>query len=204
MPIDEAELRGLIANCIEQGIKKSIEITHQNKCERASLTLIYSGIDTMAFLNMPATQVEVGKNDFVQWADRYINLTHYRERLRGIDLYGARCGLLHQYGVESNLSRRGECRMLGYMDPSGLPFFISSKHPNLVMVSIVALKRAFFDGIDRFMTEAFADAEKRGLVGQRMQKFLAHYAIVHGSASEDSSGFMPPDRLSSLGESGRS
>ena len=196
MPADDVEGTSLINNCIQQGIKQSIEITHQNKCERASLILIYSGIDTMAFLDMPVTQTEAGRDDFIKWADQYISVTHYRERLTGIDLYGARCGLLHQYGVESKLSRDGKCRMLGYMDPSGIPILRDSRHPDLLMVSITALKHAFFAGIDKFIADAFADADKRKIVTERMRKFLVHYDVIDYSKASPSSGFMTPDGLS--------
>jgi hypothetical protein len=58
----------------------------------------------MAFLGMPKGQESVTKADFVAWSERYIHLPG-PEKLTGLDLYGARCGLLHNYSVYSDRNR---------------------------------------------------------------------------------------------------
>jgi hypothetical protein len=64
-----------IQNAIYNGIKKSIEVCIENDCFAAVTILVYSGIDTMAFLSMPPDQVEVNRNDFIKWCDKYMRLT---------------------------------------------------------------------------------------------------------------------------------
>ena len=51
--------RDPIINVIHNGIKRGIRVALENNCLPAALILIYSGIDTMAYLNMPADQDDV-------------------------------------------------------------------------------------------------------------------------------------------------
>ena len=164
--------RDPIINAIQNGIKRDIEVALTNERYRAATILIYAGMDAMAFLNMPAGHTEVSRNDFIRWAERYIRFP-CREQLTGADLYGARCAMLHAYGVVSRMSRAGECRMIGYMDQS-LPQvrYNPSVAPDLVLVSISALKEAFFKGIDSFLVEAFADRGKAPIIEKRLQTFI--------------------------------
>jgi hypothetical protein len=103
-----------IINAIYGGIKKGIQVAIDNECLDSAVILILSGIDSMAYLNMPANQEDVTKNDFVTWADHYIKFP-CKEQLTGLDLYGARCAMLHSFGAVSKLSREGKCRMVCYL-----------------------------------------------------------------------------------------
>ena len=58
-----------VQNAINGDIKDGIRLTLQHGCIGSAVKLIYSAIDTMAFLSMPAAQVEVTRTDFVKWAD---------------------------------------------------------------------------------------------------------------------------------------
>jgi hypothetical protein len=107
--------RDPIVNVVYTGIKHPIRLLIDSECFPAAVTLIYSGMDAMAFLNMPPQQTDVTCDDFVQWAERYIHFP-CQEQLSGLDLYGARCSVLHTHGIKSRLSRQGKCRMVGYAD----------------------------------------------------------------------------------------
>lgn len=106
-----------IINAINNGIRRGIQFALDNKCFGSTVILLYSGIDAMAYLSMSAKQKDVLKNDFIEWADKYINFP-CNEQLTGKDLYGARCAMLHNYSVFSRMSRNGECRVISYMDHS--------------------------------------------------------------------------------------
>lgn len=161
-----------IFNVIQNGIKKDIDITSNNNCLRATLILIYSGIDTMAFLDMPAGQNDVTRNDFIKWTNNYIKFP-CKNQVTGEDLYGARCGLLHTYSVESKMSRGGLCRMIIYADNLNPEVrYNPSIDPNVVMISIKALKEAFFNGINKFLGDSFADAEKTKTIEERLSKLI--------------------------------
>jgi len=57
-----------IINAIYGGIKKGIQVAVDNECLDSAVILILSGIDSMAYLNMPADHEDVTKNDFATWA----------------------------------------------------------------------------------------------------------------------------------------
>jgi hypothetical protein len=69
----------------------------------------------MAFLDMPAQQQDVTSKDFVAWVDKYFRFPSLpcEDQLTGLDLYGARFGVLHTYSIISNLSRNGKCGRWG-------------------------------------------------------------------------------------------
>lgn len=158
-------------NAIHHGIKGDINCVFENQRYRAGVILIYSGIDAMAFLGMPANQFDVSGSDFIEWVERYIRFPG-TEQLTGIDLYGARCAMLHSYGVKSKASRQGKCRMVAYMDRCHLPVIYSpSVSQDLVLVSIYALRDAFFGGIDSFLVDLFSDPERARTAENRLQQF---------------------------------
>ena len=164
--------RDPIVNAISNGVRRGIQLCVDNGCLGSAVILILSGIDTMAYLAMPANQQQVKSNDFVDWADRYVKF-RCEEQLTGTDLYGARCGMLHQYGVSSKLSRKGKCRMVGYMDRS-IPevLYAPDVSNKLVLVSVPALATAFFEGIDQFLPDLFSDAKKAAIAEKRLQTLI--------------------------------
>jgi len=73
------------------------------------LCLLYSGIDVVASL-------ETGKSTrstFVRWVDENMLKTRPMP-CTALELYAARCGLLHTFTPESELSRKGSVRRINY------------------------------------------------------------------------------------------
>lgn len=165
--------RDPIINVVYNGIKKGICVALDNECYAAAVILTYSGIDTMAYLSMPSNQEDVTKGDFIAWAEKYINFPG-KEQLTGLEIYGARCGMLHTYSVFSKLSREGKCRVMGYMDKKpGPPVMYKPKiSKDLVMISIKALTDAFFNGVDKFLVDLFADKQKGKVAEERFKKLV--------------------------------
>lgn len=76
-----------------------------------ALTLIYTGIDVMGYLN-PRGEKSV-RHDFCYWAEHHMDCQN-RLGVSGVDLYAARCGVVHTYTAESRLSHSGEARRIYY------------------------------------------------------------------------------------------
>ena len=178
--------RDPIINVVHNGIKKGIRLTSENKCYDSAIKLIFCGIDAMAYLYMPEEQMEVKSKDFVGWSEKYINFP-CKEQLSGLDLYGARCGVLHQHGPESNLSRQEKCRKIGYFN-GGSPEvrYDPQVSTELVMVSIEGLVDAFFKGVDKFMIDLFSD-KKTAKVAEERLKTLMHTLPYKDSIENKSS-----------------
>jgi hypothetical protein len=75
------------------------------------LTLLYSGIDVVASLERgPA---EKTKAAFVRWVDENL-LKAQPLPCTALELYAARCGVVHTFTAESDLSRKGSARRVIY------------------------------------------------------------------------------------------
>ncbi|MFL5440701.1 MAG: hypothetical protein ACJ79W_16200 [Myxococcales bacterium] len=160
--------RDPIVNVIHNGIKKGIRVVLDNECWMAVVTLTLSGMDTMAYLGMPAGKQDVSRIDFVDWVERYIRFDGPHQPF-GLDLYGARCGVLHAYRTASRLSREGKCRQVIYKYQSGGEpvHYRPEVDPSVAIVSIEALAQALFAGIDRFLVDLFKDNTRGALADQR-------------------------------------
>jgi hypothetical protein len=162
--------RDPIVNVIHNGIKNGIRVALENECWMAVVTLTLSGMDTMAYLGMPAGKQDVARSDFVDWVEQYIRFAGPHQ-LSGLDLYGARCGVLHAYRTASRLSREGKCRQVIYKFQRGGQSvdYNPEVDPSVVIVSIEALAKALFAGIDRFLVDLFKDKTRGALADQRFR-----------------------------------
>jgi hypothetical protein len=169
-----------VINAIQKGIKDDIDFNHNAERFRATILLIYAAMDTMAFLNMPAGQLDVTRKDFIYWAERYLKFP-CKTQLTGNDLYGARCGILHTYSQQSKMSREGKCRMLLHVNNIPGDPVRDKGHPKFILVSIAGLKTALFAAIDCFLIDVFASVQKGKVVEKRLQKLLIKYDDVPGT-----------------------
>jgi len=142
---------------LENGIKRPIRLLLEAQCYPAALTLIFSGIEIMSYLNLPSPRSDVMRSDFISWAERY--LTPLLEpKIGGKDLYGARCTALR--GVDSRLVREGQCRMIRYR----------TTPENAIVISVEALANAFFLAVDQFLRDQLQDHRKAEILSKRLDQ----------------------------------
>ena len=154
-------------------IRRGVEVTLQNHCYVDSAILIYSGIDSMAYLSMPESQDDVTRFDFVQWCDRYIRPDHPHAPT-SLELYAARCGVVHSHSAASRLFRDGgKVRQLFYMSDTRNPvLFDPAINKEMLLLSVPALCGWFFDGLDRFIADLRADSELARIANVRLENIL--------------------------------
>src|SRR5665648_561516 len=99
-------------NCCKN-IIESISLCIKNKYFIPGLSLIYSGIDIMAWFNLPITQQDVTGKDFKKWTGKYL-LPNSNLECNASDLWAARCGIVHTSSFKSKLSREGKAREIYY------------------------------------------------------------------------------------------
>jgi hypothetical protein len=181
--------RDAVVNVVYRGIKADIRLLLEHEAYRGAILLTYAGMDAMAFVSMPAHQAAVRSSDFIAWADRYIRFP-CGERISGEELYSARCATLHTYGTESRLTRSGAARQVGYMSDS-IPEVRAAPaiSRELVLVSVPALATAFFEGVDGFLVDVFADSSRATVAEARLAK-LMH--ILEREAAEQTAGLPRP------------
>jgi hypothetical protein len=160
-------------------IAESIMFTLENKHFLASLILTYSAIDCMASLIMPEDQKDVKGADFQEWVDTYMKADQDQPyKYRGIDLWGARCGLVHRYSPYSSVSERGECKVFQYHNGNGHRYD-PKINEDVVLVSALDLVRDFHGAIAEFIRFLIKNKELYRRASSRM-KTLFQIAPITG------------------------
>jgi hypothetical protein len=155
----------VIADCIGN----DIDVCLKNNAPTGAVLLTYCAMDAMAFLSMPAGKQRVGRSDFKNWIAKYMKTdTAQPYQYDKQDLYGARCGIVHTYGAESDISRSTDCRRIVYKPNCLKHFYEPEKHPDLVVLGINLFIRDFYDAIDKFLLDIENDERLRKLVEKRL------------------------------------
>lgn len=98
-----------------RGMRAGIKACERAKCVVSALTLIYSSVDALAALTRTSPDALTTRAEFLGWVEKYFIPELGRELgLTSLDLYAARCGVVHTYGPASQLSRTGRAKMLIY------------------------------------------------------------------------------------------
>lgn len=135
----------------------------------AAVAMVYVFIDTMAFLAMPAGQTAQTRKDFIGWVDTYLKADPTeRYQYRGLDVYAARCSLLHAFSAEADAHRKDPSVCLfGYID-NGPHAFDPAESTRLAMISVTVLIRDLCRGAERFIGDWLSDLALRARVAGRL------------------------------------
>jgi len=145
------------------------------------LVLLYSGIDVAASLE-PSTGGGVGER-FEKWVDRYM-LKGRSLPCTARELYAARCAVVHTFTPDSNLSKTGKARVIGYaygnadlkkLDDATV---LLRRETGQVNVHMKDLIEAFHSGYETYLKEAFADDDRR-------KEVMSHASIWTASIGPD-------------------
>ena len=133
-----------------------------------TVILVLSAIDAMAYLSMPLQQKDVQRNDYINWVDEYMKTDPSQPyQYKGIDLYGARCGIIHRYGVESSLSEQGKCKVFAYNNGSK-HYYNPSVDKKLIILSIRRLFNDFFKAVEKFLHAARTNDNLKARIDSRI------------------------------------
>jgi len=175
---------------------KSIEILLKQELFIPALSLMYSLIDHMAYLDMPDDQMDVKGTDFEKWCKDYLDLEALD--IQAQDLYAARCGILHSAIAESRLSReiskeKIKVQEIYYVcgDKTIANFrekYNSSKEDNwkdtknithnYTVLKIEDLWSKLFKAFGKFGLEIDKDEKRKIIVIQRLNKFLIYFKLL--------------------------
>jgi hypothetical protein len=156
---------------------RSIDLCFRNQFFLPGLVLLYATLDILAWLSRPQSQPDVLRDDFVQWVDKYL-LPKARLNCNAIDLYAARCSIIHSYSAESKLSRDGLARQICYTsgskDPKHLQDDLDSVNYDAVVIHIDTLFNALRRSIDDFKKDLNSNQELAARVfGRSETKFYS-------------------------------
>ncbi len=157
-------------------IIKSIELCLNAKLKIPSLILLYSGIDIIAWLNRPNSKEYSSKKYFINWADNYL-LANPNIKCKAIDLYAARCAIIHSYSFSSRLSEEGKAKEIYYAwgkaNVKSLQNDIDSRSKkNAIAIHINDFLEAFKEGVEKFKLFIKNDKEKGKIVCGRANKYF--------------------------------
>ncbi len=155
---------------------EAIESCFNEKRFLPGLILLYSTIDILASLNRPKSHLNVQKKDFCEWVEKYL-LPNCSFRCKTIDLYAARCSMIHTYMAESQLSRNEKANMIFYAwgkaNEKELQEAISKMNKkNILALHVDKLLQALKKGIQDFKKSLSKDLEQKNLVIDRATKWF--------------------------------
>ena len=150
-----------------------------------ALLLAYTLIDIAASLNSANGNV---RERFTAWVDRYL-LSSSSLTCNSIDLYGARCGLLHNYSASSDLSVGGKARKLFYAwyptlaaDQAELislndemTLRLGDKPEEIIAIQAEDLISALKAGVGTFLAEIASDTGRAAQVYSRAINFMVEH-----------------------------
>jgi hypothetical protein len=120
------------------------------------LVLIYSGIDSIAALESGIAT----KDGFKAWVAKYLFTTSWSPCTPD-DLYGARCGILHMFSANSDLSRAKIVRPIWYAyrdhKADDLKLFLDTMGKSIATIQLEALLERFLHGLATFMEDVRTD-----------------------------------------------
>jgi len=162
---------------------KSIELCIKEKLISPSLILLYSGIDIAAWLAIDNPTV---KKRFIRWVDTYL-LPMKKIRCTAIELYAARCGLIHRFSADSDLIEKGkgDVRRIVYAwgdsNESSLEEMIElGKLSKYVPVKVEKLYEAYCLGLRALQDNLSKDPIKAAKVYDRAGRFFMPLSKAEG------------------------
>jgi hypothetical protein len=141
----------------------------------ASLILLYSTIDIMAWLDRPRQHEDTIREDFQRWVETFL-LPGSDLNCTPEDLYAARCAVVHSGAARSRLSREGKAREIlyawGEAHVDDLQDALGCAKLPAVAVHIGTLTEALRRGVSRFASALSNDASTAQLVRERVRLFF--------------------------------
>lgn len=146
--------------------------------------LMYSTIDSMGLLDAPPTQISANGESFKNWVKKYL-LPHGMFDFNEVDLWAARCSVLHTFTSESDLSKKGMAKQIQYYlgakdTPIAEAFVKATKQIDdgaHVPANLEDTYRAFLEGLKSFETELSEKCKFDSTYEMRLRKVLQQFQM---------------------------
>lgn len=157
-------------------MRSGIKACARAKCVVSALTLIYSAVDALAALAREKQEARITRQEFLDWVSAYL-LPELGLELTALDIYGARCGVVHTYAPTSDLSRDGRAKLLVYKwrkghrpnDP-----VLAERARTATVVEIESLIEALDRAVSRFEQQIDADSLLRSRFERNIKDLLCY------------------------------
>jgi hypothetical protein len=163
----------------------AVQICLEKKLQMPALILIYTLMDTFAWAVYGADE-RSSRRRFETWAKKWV-LGHAELGCTAVDLYAARCAVLHTMTSEASLTESGEARRIAYAWGTATAEKLRSavsalEHDNIVAVHIESLFAAVREGMARMVERSDQDSRLRMRLEQAASK---HFASMEDEKVEE-------------------
>jgi len=160
----------------------AIDVCLKSNIKLAALLVAYTLIDIAGWLNSDGKS---GKVAFTDWLEKYM-LPNGTLPCSSLELYGARCGLLHNYSATSNLGASGPVRRVFYAwrpsradDLAKLISFntqmmaqLGKDVEQIVAVQAEDILSALQTGVDKFLSDIASDPQRAARVYAKAENMM--------------------------------
>jgi hypothetical protein len=141
-----------------------------------ALILLYSAIDIIAGLERPEGQST--KSSFVSWVETHM-LRDNALDCTALELYAARCGLLHSYSADSALSQSKQARKVLYAwGTADVDHLKQAAHilgqDDCVALHVSDFVKAFRKGLADYVESVWAHPERKSIVSTRIDRWYVN------------------------------
>ena len=156
--------------------EKSASLLFDQRFILPGLALLYTGIDIVASLERLGH--EGTKVSFIRWCNSYL-VQRSSLSCTSTDLYSARCGILHAYTAESDLSRAGKAKKVYYAWGTATArsleeFATYAKKTDAVYVHVDDLRDAFRNGVDEWAVDVEKYPTRREKVVKKSSQWFTN------------------------------
>jgi hypothetical protein len=160
------------------------EISIQRELILPALILIYSGIDSASFLATKDIDAQVNDR-FIAWVNRWMYSTKILP-CSAEELYSARCGVVHTFTSDSNLTRNKNVRRVAYSWGSSDIIKLQKTmdighHGEMVALSVNDLYESYKLGLADFFEFAMKD---NSLANQLEARSIKYFSSISGDDAE--------------------
>jgi hypothetical protein len=167
--------RGRIQDYLDDRLQ-AIHLCFDHGQPEACLALVYSAIDTFVFLGAKEQDKKATRRSFLDWANTYLvgRLTDIFDLnpVTAMDLYAARCGILHTSTSESDLGNKGQALEVFYRYREHQAIRLPALVVPFIALEVEALCAAFEEGAQLFIGDLKGDARRAQLAKSRAEGFM--------------------------------
>ena len=148
----------------------AIDLCLKNKLFLPALGIIYSSIDSLAYIAYDDNAV---RTRFTKWVDNFL----YKNRTldpTSLDLYVARCAILHRLTPDSDLSKNGAARKINYSWGTADPSLIVDVCPDHSYLHIEEFNELFKEAIAIFNNDLENNDLESSNVEEKLNCFYEH------------------------------
>ena len=160
----------------KRGMLSGIDKCLKTQCLVSAVALIYSTIDALSALTRPINLPDTTQKYFIDWVREYMDPDNSL-RCTASDLYGARCGVLHNYGSDSRKRREGEAKALIYKWRNGPDPDPKRKVPlskDAITIIVEDLRDSLERGINNFYEAIERKPELKKIVDRHQKELLCY------------------------------